>query len=156
MKIWKCVKKFVYFFVYRFLRIQLSVSGWNKLLQFIKFGLVGMLNSLISYGTYVFLVSIGMHYTASYIIGFSVSVFNSYYWNNKYVFKNMSGTRTWWKAFVKTYISYAGTGIILSNVLLFIWIEKFYISQFVAPILNLIVTIPINFLVNKYWAYRSK
>jgi putative flippase GtrA len=28
------------------------------------------------------------------------------------------------------------------------------ISEFIAPILNLIITIPLNFLLNKFWAFR--
>ena len=95
-----------------------------------------------------------MHYTPANIIGFTVSVFNSYYWNNKYVFKDEGG-RVWWKTFIKTYISYAGTGIILSNILLYLWIDVLGISKVVAPLINLIITVPINFVVNKFWAYRK-
>lgn len=54
--------------------------------QFIKFGLVGLLNNLICYLMYMILVAIGTHYILANIIGFSISVFNLCYWNNKYVF----------------------------------------------------------------------
>ena len=81
----------------------------EKLIQFIKFGLVGVSNNLICYGTYVLLINIGLHYVPSNIIGFSISVFNAFYWNNKYVFSDSDGSRVWWKTFIKTYISYAGT-----------------------------------------------
>lgn len=57
-------------------------------------------------------------------------------------------TPGWWKTFLKTYISYAGTGIVLSNILLAIWIEVFGIPKVIAPLINLMVTIPINFLIN--------
>ena len=59
-----------------------------------------------------------------------------------------NGRSPWWKTFLKTYISYAGTGIVLSNILLAIWIEVFGISKVIAPLINLMVTIPINFLIN--------
>lgn len=55
-----------------------------------------------------------------------------------------NGRSPWWKTFLKTYISYAGTGIVLSNILLAIWIEVFGISKVIAPLINLMVTIPIN------------
>lgn len=131
-------------------------SRREKLVQFIKFGLVGVSNNLISYGSYVLLVSIGMHYVLSNIIGFSISVFNAFYWNNKYVFSDPKGSRVWWKTFIKTYVSYAGTGIVLSNVLLAVWVELFQVPKIIAPIINLMITIPINFFTNKYWAYKSK
>ena len=120
-----------------------------------KFGLVGVLNNAICYVTYLLLIRVGIHYTLANFLGFSVSVFNSYYWNNIYVFISKV-KRVWWKTFVKTYISYAGTGIVLSNLLLILWIEVLGISRIIAPLINLFITIPINFLVNKLWAYKNK
>lgn len=156
IKIWNYIEKILHTFLYEIVGIHLSESGWNKVMQFIKFGIVGIVNNIISYVVYALLVSINMHYVLANIIGFSVSVFNAYYWNNKYVFRDTLGCRVWWKTFIKTYISYAGTGIVLSNILLFIWIEFLHIPQIVAPIINVVVMLPINFLVNKYWAYKVK
>lgn len=128
-----------------------------RLIQFIKFGIVGASNSLIYYGFYLLLLHWNMHYTPANILAFSISVVNSFYWNNKYVFKKKdSGKRNLLKTFIKTYLSYAGTGIILSNILLFIWVEQLGISEKIGPILNLFFTIPINYFANKYWAYRDK
>ncbi len=125
----------------------------EKLIQFIKFGIVGVINNAIYYAVYLILIKLNMHYVAANIIAFTVSVFNSYYWNNKYVFKTEE-KRTWWKTFAKTYISYAGTGILLSNALLILWVEVCGISELIAPLIDLVITVPINFLINKYWAYR--
>lgn len=152
-KLWGWVENIAYFFVYKIFHINLSEAQWATFLQFIKFGLVGVSNNLICYLVYLALVMLGVHYVLANVIGFTVSVFNSYYWNNKYVFVT-ENKRIWWKTFLKTYVSYAGTGIVLSNILLVIWIEKCGISAVIAPFINLIVTIPINFLVNKLWAYK--
>jgi putative flippase GtrA len=153
-KFWKCVELVLHLMIYKILRIELREEAWNGLVQFVKFGIVGLMNNVISYMIYLILVSLGMHYTPANIIGFTVSVFNSYYWNNKYVFAS-NDSRVWWKTFIKTYISYAGTGIILSNIMLFIWIDGLGVSTIIAPLINLVITVPINFLVNKLWAYRK-
>lgn len=122
--------------------------------QFVKFGIVGMVNTAISYAVYLALIWIGLHYTLASIVGFSVSVLNSYYWNNKYVFR-AEGGRAWWKTFIKTYVSYAGTGIVLSNILLYLWIDVLGISAMIAPLISLVITVPVNFLANKFWAYKK-
>lgn len=153
-KLWKWIENITYFFVYRIFHINLSEPQWASFLQFIKFGLVGVLNNLICYTVYLALVILGMHYVPANVTGFTVSVFNSYYWNNKYVFA-AENKRIWWKTFVKTYLSYAGTGIILSNTLLLFWIEVCHIPKLIGPVLNLLFTLPINFLVNKFWAYKD-
>lgn len=154
VKIWYLIEKCIRFIAFKIFRFQFNEELLDSILQFVKFGFVGILNNVISFITYIVLVRNGIHYTPANIIGFTVSVFNSYYWNNKYVFA-MNSRRVWWKTFLKTYISYAGTGILLSNTLLIIWIEVCGISKTIAPLINIIVTIPINFLVNKYWAYRK-
>lgn len=154
-KIWSLIEKSTRFFVFKVFQLEPEEQTFDGLLQFIKFGLVGVMNNGISYIVYIILVNLGMHYTPANIIGFTISVFNSYYWNNKYVFVTES-RRVWWKIFLKTYISYAGTGIVLSNILLVLWIEVCSISEMVAPIINMIATMPINFLVNKFWAYKDE
>ena len=129
----------------------------DKIKQFIKFGIVGLSNTLISYVVYVVLVYLKMHYILANIIGFLVSVLNAYYWNNKYVFKEQEGEqRVWWKTLGKTFLSYAGTGLVLSNVLLVVWVDWLGISEIIAPIINLLITVPLNFIMNKYWALRQK
>lgn len=153
-RLWKDLERVMHYFVYKVFNIKMSDKEYLNFIQFIKFGMVGVLNNLICYVTYLILVSLGVHYTSANIIGFSVSVFNSYYWNNKYVFITEK-KRIWWKTFIRTYISYAGTGIVLSNILLILWIEILHVSEIIAPILNLLFTIPINYLVNKLWAYKK-
>lgn len=153
-KIWNLIEVIMHFCIYRILRIKLSDEKWKQFCQFIKFGLVGLSNTLISYIVYVILIFLSVHYLYASICGFIVSVLNSFYWNNKYVFGEQSEHRVWWKSLVKTFMSYAGTGLILSNVLLYIWIQLFGISEIIAPILNLLITIPLNYLLNKFWAFR--
>lgn len=151
---WKMLERILYFFIYKVAKINLSEKALNNFSQFIKFGFVGVLNNIISYGIYILLVALNINYIVANIIGFSVSVVNSYYWNSKYVFEQTQ-KRNRWRTFIKTYISYATTGIILNGILLIAWVELLSVSQYVAPILNLIVTVPVNFLLNKLWAYKK-
>lgn len=119
--------------------------------QFIKFGLVGVSNTLISLGTYYLLYFFGVNYLIANTIGFVVSVLNSYYWNNKYVFKKTQEGHL--KPLIKTFLSYGST-FLLSTVLLFIMVQYFGVSEVFAPIATLVITIPLNFLMNKFWAFK--
>ncbi len=126
-------------------------------IQFIKFGIVGVGNTLISYVTYTLLVLAGVYYIIANIIGFIVSTLNSFYWNNRYVFtKEKNEKRNIWAALVKTYISYGFTGIILENVLLYLLVDIAGVSKFLAPVVILLATVPLNFLLNKFWSFRGK
>lgn len=124
--------------------------------QFVKFGLVGLSNTAISYITYVICVYLGMHYFFANTLGFIISVLNSFYWNNKYVFICENGEkRPWLPALIKTFISYGSTGILLASILLYVWVDLMHISEYIAPLINLIITIPLNFILNKLWAFKS-
>lgn len=135
----------------------------KPLVQFVKFGLVGVSNTAISYLLYVgiiFLLS-GLAWKYDYIlaniVAFTISVFWSFYWNNKYVFKKAENSRrNMWKALGKCFLSYGFTGFILENVLSYIWIDRVGISKYIAPLLNLVFTVPTNFLLNKLWAFKDK
>ena len=121
--------------------------------QFLKFGLVGVSNTLIALGVYYLLVYLGVHYIIANIAGFVVSVINAYYWNSKYVFKKGTNGRT--KSFIKCFTAY-GITFLLGTFLLYVFVDIAGISDKIAPILYLCVTIPINFFMNKLWAFKEQ
>ncbi len=123
----------------------------NTIVQFIKFGIVGVSNTLISFFIYYVLLYFKVNYLVASTAGFIVSVLNAYFWNNKYVFsKNEDGHM---KTLIKTYISYGGT-YLLNMALLFIMVHFLSISKIIAPVLILLITIPLNFILNKFWTFK--
>lgn len=126
----------------------------ESILQFIKFAIVGFSNTLISLAVYYILVFFGLHYVLANACGFVVSVCNAFYWNNKYVFREKTETSTL-RAFGKVFLSYGGS-FLLSTVLISLFVEVLHVSEYIAPLLRLVVTVPLNFLVNKLWAFKDK
>lgn len=131
--------------------------------QFIKFGLVGVSNNVVFYLLYAVIIFLlrrlawKQDYILANLIAFTISIFWSFYWNNKYVFKKTEDSRrNMWQALGKCFLSYGFTGYILENVLSYIWIERIGVSKYIAPLLNLVFTVPVNFLLNKLWAFKDK
>lgn len=132
--------------------------------QFIKFGLVGVSSTIVSYALYALILLVfelaharfSFDYLVAQIVSFILSVLWSFYWNNRFVFTLQEGeNRSLGKSLLKTYLVYSITGIFLSGVLLVVWIQVVGISEFLAPLLNLVITVPLNFLLNKYWAFAK-
>lgn len=149
--------------------------------QFLKFGLVGLSNTLISETVYVVIVCLKGHYLLASTTGFILSVFNAYYWNSRYVFKEDDARekRVWWKVLLKTFLSYLW-GFIANLLLLAFWIDILQIGNHMEPLaellrswnirfpdtqtlgsllaegINLILVLPMNFFLNKFWAFRQK
>ena len=97
------------------------------------------------------------------------------------MFKQEAGEkkRIWWKTLLKTYVAYIA-GFLLNIGLLFLWVDVVELSRFMEPVrlflegcnityfdnkmlgdllaqlFCLPITVPVNYLVNKYWAYRKQ
>jgi len=156
-KLWSYMEGMLHFIIFRILGLKINKEMWKKLCQFIKFGIVGLSNTLISYVVYAVLINLRWHYLLASVGGFLVSIVNAYYWNNRYVFKMERGEeRVWWRVFLKMFVSYAGTGLVLNNMLLILWVDGLGFHKMLGPVINLFVTIPLNFFLNKYWAYKDK
>lgn len=134
-------------------------SAKNTVLQFVKFGIVGCSNTALSYiinvVTLLLLsqVNFKWDYFVGNIVAFVLSVLWSFWWNYHYVFDNHKQQR-WWKMLIKTYASYAFTGLLLSNVFSYILVGKIGVSKYIAPLIILIVSVPVNFILNKLWAFK--
>ena len=162
-KAWCFIETLCRFVFVKFLRIKSIDSNWDAFMQFVKFGIVGLSNTLLHYFlniATILLVTpfhVAWDYIAGNIVGFLLSVLWSFYWNNRFVFTVEDGqSRNGFKALLKTYISYGFTGIILNNVLCWLWITKFGISKMIAPLINLIISVPLNFIINKLWAFKAE
>ena len=149
--------------VFRLLHIPLKENTLQSLVQFVKFGLVGVTSTAVSYGINILVLKLlqpyhlSWDYVAGNVVAFVLSVLWSFYWNNKYVFRKGEGQkRNLGKALLKTYVAYGLTGIVLANVLSWVWINVFGISKYVAPLINLVISIPLNFIINKCWAVRTQ
>ena len=161
--IWKAVENIVYFLFIRVLHIELTEKKLEGILQFLKFGIVGLSNTVISYIIYVITLftiqAMGIlrnsDYLVAQVIACILSVLWSFYWNNKYVFSNEGAEkRNAFRALLKAYISYSFTGLFLNSALAFVWVQMLGISKLIVPVINLLISVPINFIMNKFWAFK--
>ena len=150
--------------VARIFRLKLTDTRKIALEQFIKFCFVGLSNTIVAYITYVVVVFIlqkanvltNVDYYVGNVISWIVGVAWSFYWNNRFVFNEEKREgRAIFAALLKCYASYAFSGLLIQNLLSWLWVDQLGISKYIAPIINLIVTIPLNFLLNKFWAFKK-
>ena len=128
----------------------------SLIIQFIKFGLVGLSNTLVSWAVYYLFLWINEDlYMVGTVLGTILSIANAFFWNDRFVFKG--GEQDWKSRLMrlgKTYVSYGGTSL-LGIALLWAEVNLLGISKEIAPIVNLIITIPLNFVINKLWTFRK-
>lgn len=128
------------------------------IISFIKFGVVGVVNTFVSYAIvnmsfYLFKLPLQV----SNVIAFILSVFISFSLNGVFVFKKKYGSKKEILfTLAKTYLSYSFTGLFLTAVLTEIECNRIGIPLYIASFMNLIITVPINFILNKFWAFSKK
>ncbi|MDE7434570.1 MAG: GtrA family protein [Lachnospiraceae bacterium] len=164
-RLWNLLERCLHFIAYQILHMKLTEDRWQGLMQFVKFGIVGVSNSVLSYVLYALSlfvlqkaeIAVEWNYLIAQAISFVLSVLWSFYWNQKYVFVLEDGKqRSMFKALLKTYVSYSFTGLFLNSVFLSLWIQVLHISEYIAPVINLVINVPVNFLINKFWAFRNE
>ncbi|MBQ8954097.1 MAG: GtrA family protein [Clostridia bacterium] len=139
---------------------------YGPLVQFLRFGAVGVSNTVVAYAVemlcyYVIFASAPMEERTRVALvnalAFIASTLNSYYWNNRFVFgggeKKTAGEHL--RAYLRMAACYALTGLVLAP-----WAKLTLsargVPYWAASISTLVVTIPLNFLLNKFWAFRKK
>lgn len=127
----------------------------SGIVQFIKFSIVGTMNTIVDLGVYYLCIhAFSWHYQVGNILGFIISVTNAYYWSNRFVFAE--GRKHTYKEHIERYlktISGYGVTCLLGILLLWVWVEKVSISENFAKIINLFITVPLNYLIVKYWSF---
>lgn len=166
--VWGWIAQTAFFILNMLCRIigkELTDAEAAAFLQFVKFGVVGVSNTVIAYVLYMVSLLgfkkwglfVGIDYLAAQVVSFILSVLWSFYWNNKFVFVLEEGKqRSVWKALLKTYASYSFTGLFLNSLLIWLWVDFLHISEFLAPLVNLVINVPVNFIINKCWAFKGK
>ncbi len=173
-RIWHLFEKLIHMLLveaFKLLKKDLTEETFQSFMQFVKFGIVGLSNTVISYVIYaVCLLAIRRSsacsalrdsgYLVAQAVSFVLSVLWSFYWNNKFVFpdrrKEESSAFWWGGALIKMFISYSFTGLFLNSILLILWVKVMHISEFIAPVINLLVSVPLNFVINKFWTFGKR
>ena len=120
-KIWRFTSLVCFYVITPFFKIahkDLTKPRFDAVMQFVKFGIVGFSNTVISYVIYAGVLYLlernslfpELDYIIASVLAFVLSVLWSYYWNSKKVFTVSEGEkRAWFPALIKTFVAYSFT-----------------------------------------------
>jgi putative flippase GtrA len=121
--------------------------------QFVKFGLVGVSNTLITFAIYTVLLKVfGVWYLAASAIGFIVGATNGFLLNRRWTFAGHVGdslTPVRW-AVVQS------AGLAVNEGLLFLFVHEVKLDELVAQALATIVVTVSTFFVNRAWTFKHE
>lgn len=125
--------------------------------QLIKFSMVGILNTLITFITYAFLVHYHIDIVIANSTGYILGMINSFFFNNFWVFKSKNANKDSVNpSIVLKFIIVNLITLLLSNFLLNTIVEKMAFDKIFAQAIVIPVTMIFNFLLNKFWTFERK
>ncbi len=123
------------------------------LVQFIKFGIVGVSNTLLTFLVYTLLLkAFGVWYIAASAIGFTIGAVNGFLLNRRWTFAGHVGdalTPVRWAI-----VQGGGLGINLG--LLYVLVHDARIDKLLSQALATVVVTITTFLVNRAWTFRHQ
>ena len=125
------------------------MSGEKSLTDLIKFVIGGGINTVFTYCLYLGLQVI-LAYQVAYAVAFAFGIVFSYWFNAMVVFK----TAISWKGLFAFPLVYL-VQYLLSAVLLSVFVERLDIPQSVAPLTVIVLTIPVTFMLTRWFLRRT-
>lgn len=134
--------------------IEITDARWAICEQFIKFAIVGCSNAGVTLLVYdaTVLVFGAQYYMMGQTIGYLAGIGNSFFLNSHFVFCKKSDKK--FNAFLKMCGCYGITYFIQIG-LLYLFVETLKVPALIGPVFAIIITTPINFLLNKLWTFRE-
>lgn len=121
------------------------------IVQFLKFGIVGVSNTLITFVVYTLLLKVfGVWYLAASAIGFVVGAVNGFLLNRRWTFAGHVGdayTPVRWGVV-------QGCGLALNEGLLFLFVDDAGIEKLLSQAFATVVVTVVTFIVNRAWTFR--
>lgn len=124
---------------------------WLK--QFINFSIVGVINMILSYVLYSFCIYMELHHQIANQISFWISVLNGYLLNKYWVFQRGDSGRGRTESI--KYFAVYGFNFVLGIFLLYLYVDVLNINKYLAPVISIPITVPMNYLLNKKWVFKK-
>jgi putative flippase GtrA len=122
------------------------------IVQFVKFGIVGVSNTLLTFVVYTLLLKVfGVWYLAASAIGFTVGATNGFLWNRRWTFREHVGdalTPVRW-------MIVQGCGLAINEGLLYLFVHDARLDKLLAQAFATAVVTVLTFLANRTWTFRT-
>lgn len=121
------------------------------LLQAFRFGIVGILNTIVGFVFYILFINFNFHYIIALFFSHVIGVTNSFFWNKFWTFKSKQKSLKELFRFITVY----AITFLLNIVILFFLVEKMYFDKKLSQLISLSLITIISFCGHKYWSFKN-
>lgn len=120
--------------------------------QLARFIIVGVLNTVVGYGTYLLFLYLELHYLVAMVTTYIIVVTHSYFWNKYWTFKSEKKNHSEKLKFVSVY----AVTFILNGGLLIFFVENVHLTPQIAGFPALLIVTMASFFGHKFWSFKNK
>ncbi len=119
--------------------------------QFLKFGAVGVSNTLLTFLVFTLLVkAVGVWYVAASAIGFAVGACNGFLLNRSWTFRGHSGGST----AALRWAVVQGAGLLADVGIIYLLVDGLSLPKLFGQALAILVVVVATFFANRTWTFR--
>jgi len=124
---------------------------WNERMTLVRFVVVGIGNTLVDFGVFFLLTSIGVSCVLAQACSYSAGVINSYIWNRTWTFRvqEKASVQQFFQFIILNLLS-LGTTVVLLQLL-----QLTGLSLFMSKVTVTITGMSINFIGCRFWVFSS-
>lgn len=119
--------------------------------RFLKFIFVGILNTIVGYGSYIFLLLFGVNYIIANTLSTIIGVSCSYLLNKKITFNDSKTNKKTPFKFVSVYL----VSYVVGTFNLALLVSHFGVDKYIAGFMNLFITTLISWFGHKYFSFKE-
>src|SRR5579871_1005673 len=118
--------------------------------QFVKYGVVGASNTVLTFVVYTVLEKLGVNYLVALPLGYAVGALNSYLLNRRWTFRahdiahTTAGTRF---AIVQV------AAIAVNELLLYVFVHHLGVDKIASQAILTVPVLVVTFVANRYWSF---
>lgn len=122
----------------------------NNFYKAIKFSIVGLSNTVVSYLVFLFLFkTFNVFYLLASIFAYIAGLLNSYFWNLRWTFKEEHSNKIFLRFLLVNLIA-----VLCKILLMYFIVEYFDYNKLIAELLAMSFVILLNFLGNNFWTFK--
>lgn len=125
---------------------------WSEGATLVRFAVVGIGNTLVDFGVFFLLTSMGVSYVLAQACSYSAGVINSYVWNRTWTFRvqEKASAQQVLQFLILNLLS-LGTTVVLLQLL-----RLAGMSLFSSKVLATIAGMAVNFIGSRFWVFSSE
>jgi putative flippase GtrA len=123
------------------------------ILQFVKFGIVGVSNTLISFAVYTLLLkAFDVWYVAASGIGFAVGAINGFLWNRAWTFRGHVGDAL---TPVRWFVVQS-CGLLVNLGLVYVFVDGVGFGKLTGQAATIAIVTLLTFFANRAWTFKGQ